>query len=307
MIFVRNVIFDEQQMWDEKTIEYIIKNVKQFDETISIIEIPHIDEIEDQQFGEDDLKDIADNLIRNPASLAETDEADVAVEEAADEVADEKNKQTKQNKLNWMANQYFSSDSFIVESMLVQFIFIAFNAASHCEEMTIETEEIKSMKNVFIKSAILDEFKKRQSNRFYNFKSQWILIKMSKAFTANFKHTFLFKSKHYKDLKGHPYEKDFRDFMEQQIKQHKQDFNSWTAVDRRKFSEHQILRCQWVFKYKTGKHGELLKCKTRIVVCGNQQHWSELFIQMITLVIAFFFESLLVWSLRLWREYIYFQ
>ena len=109
---------------------------------------------------------------------------------------------------------------------------------------------------------------------------------MQKTFTTNFKHIFFFESKHYKDFKNHSYEKNFRNFMKQQIKQHRQDFNSWTAVDRRESNGHQMLGCQWVFKYKTGKHGELLKCKARIVVCDNQQHWSELFTRAITLVIA---------------------
>ena len=48
IIFVRNVIFDEQQMWNEKTIKYIIKNIKQFNETIFIIKILHINEIKNQ-------------------------------------------------------------------------------------------------------------------------------------------------------------------------------------------------------------------------------------------------------------------
>ena len=32
-----------------------------------------------------------------------------------------------------------------------------------------------------------------------------------------------------------------------------------------------MVGCQWVFKYKTDKHGNLQKCKARLVVCGNQQ------------------------------------
>ena len=36
IISVRNVIFDEQQMWNEKMIKYTIKDIKQFDKTISI-------------------------------------------------------------------------------------------------------------------------------------------------------------------------------------------------------------------------------------------------------------------------------
>ena len=161
IISVRNIIFDEQQMWDEKTINYTIKDIKQFDETMFIIKIPHIDEIEDQQLGEDDLENIAKTPTRNPAILTKTDEADVTAEDNTIEIADEEDKQAEQDELNWMANQYSSSNNFIIETMLAQFIFIAFNAASHSEEMIIETERVKSMKNVFIKSAILNELKKR--------------------------------------------------------------------------------------------------------------------------------------------------
>ena len=70
-----------------------------------------------------------------------------------------------------MTNQYFNSNNFIIETMFVQFIFIAFNAIFHFKKIIIETEKIKLMKNVFIKSAILNELKKRQFNKFYNFKS----------------------------------------------------------------------------------------------------------------------------------------
>lgn len=37
-----------------------------------------------------------------------------------------------------------------------------------------------------------------------------------------------------------------------------------------------MLGCQWVFKYKTDKHGRLQKCKARLVVCGNQQRHHDL-------------------------------
>ena len=170
--------------------------------------------------------------------------------------------------------------------MFVQFIFIAFNAVFHFEEVIIEIEKMKSMKNVFIKSVILDELKKRQFNRFYNFKSRRVFSKMQKTFITNFKHIFFFEFKHYKNFKDHLYKKNFWNFMKQQIKQHKQDFNFWTTIDRRKSNEHQMLNCQWMFKYKTNKHGELLKCKTKIIICDNQQHWLKLFTQTITLIIV---------------------
>ena len=258
-------------MWNEKMIEYIIKNIKQFNETIFIIKISHINNIKNKQFDENDSKDIMNNQIHNSAIWTKIDEVDVAVDENADEIANKKNKQTKQNKLNWMANQYSNSDSFIIETMLVWSMFIAFNAAFHSEKITIETEKTKSMKNVFIKPAILNELKKRQFNRFNNFKSRQVFIKMQKTFIT-FSKIFFFEFGHYKGCKGHSYEKNFGNFIKQQIKQHKQDFDFWTAVDRWKSNGHQIIKCQWVFKYKTNKHGGLLKCKTRIVICDNQQH-----------------------------------
>lgn len=60
------------------------------------------------------------------------------------------------------------------------------------------------------------------------------------------------------------------------MNQHTEQFKSWTNVDRKEAHDDQILSCQWVFVYKTGKHGELLKCKSRLVVCGNQQIKNEL-------------------------------
>ena len=141
------------------------------------------------------------------------------------------------------------------------------------------------MNNVVIKSIILNELKKCQFNRFYNFKFQWIFFKMQKTFIANFKHSFFFKFKHYKDFKSHLYEKNFWNFMTQQIKQHKQDFNFWMIIDHWKFNEHQMLKCQWMFKYKTNKHDKLLKYKAKIIMYDNQQHWLKLFTQVIILTI----------------------
>ena len=100
IISVWNVIFGEQQIWNEKTIEYIIKNIKQFNETIFIIKILHINKIENQQFDENDSENITKTPIQNPTILVEIDEADVITENNIIKITDKKNKQTKQNKLN---------------------------------------------------------------------------------------------------------------------------------------------------------------------------------------------------------------
>ena len=106
-------------MWNEKIIEYIIKNIKQFNETISIIKIFHINEIKNQQFDENDSKNTAEISIRNPAILTEIDEVDVITENNIIKIVNKKNKQAEQNELNWMTNQYFKLNNFIIKIMFI--------------------------------------------------------------------------------------------------------------------------------------------------------------------------------------------
>ena len=48
-----------------------------------------------------------------------------------------------------------------------------------------------------------------------------------------------------------------------------------------------MLGCQWVFRYKIDKHGYLQKCKTRLVVYGNQQKYHALQTRATILAITF--------------------
>jgi hypothetical protein len=58
---------------------------------------------------------------------------------------------------------------------------------------------------------------------------------------------------------------------------------TFKEVDRTNTKGQQILGCIWVFKYKLDKHGNLQKCKARLVVCGNQQAAEDLFTRATTL------------------------
>ena len=53
VISVRDVIFDEDEVWDGKPIQYTAVDIKELDEAIQIIEEPQSDELEDVQLGED--------------------------------------------------------------------------------------------------------------------------------------------------------------------------------------------------------------------------------------------------------------
>ena len=74
--------------------------------------------------------------------------------------------------------------------------------------------------------------------------------------------------------------------MEIHIQQHRQQFKSWESVRSAIAKCHQVLECQWVFKYKTDNHGRLQKCKARLVVCCNQQKLYDLPTKAKTLAIT---------------------
>ncbi|OAQ65574.1 polyprotein [Purpureocillium lilacinum] len=81
--------------------------------------------------------------------------------------------------------------------------------------------------------------------------------------------------KTFRDLEGHPYKADFRKAQEDHMASHKQ-MGSFQEVPRSQARGQQVLSCMWVFTYKTDKHGYLVKCKARLVVCGNQQAKGDL-------------------------------
>ena len=74
--------------------------------------------------------------------------------------------------------------------------------------------------------------------------------------------------------------------MEIHIQQQRQQFKSWKSVSGANAKVHQILGCQWVFKYKTDKHGRLQKWKARLVVFGKQQKCHDLPTSATTLAIT---------------------
>ena len=69
------------------------------------------------------------------------------------------------------------------------------------------------------------------------------------------------------------------------IQKHQKQFKSWKEVSYKKLEVHQVLGCQWVFKYNTDKNGNLQKCKARLIIYSNEQQNHKLFTRAITLAI----------------------
>jgi hypothetical protein len=58
---------------------------------------------------------------------------------------------------------------------------------------------------------------------------------------------------------------------EQDHLQSHHDMQSWSEVVLETARMRQILDCMWVYIYKLNNRGELIKCKARLVVHGDQQ------------------------------------
>ena len=129
----------------------------------------------------------------------------------------------------------------------------------------------------YIEPAILDELQNQQNKRFYDFRQNKIPSRLHTAFTAGTHRQKLpAEPLNYRQLAGHQFEKEFRQSMDEQLRQHREQFKSWDVISSKEATGHQVLGCQWVFKYKTDKHNRLQKCKSRLVVCENQQRQHDL-------------------------------
>lgn len=73
------------------------------------------------------------------------------------------------------------------------------------------------------------------------------------------------------DLETHPLGKMFAEAEQDHLRSHR-EMSSWSEVARSSIKKRiQVLDCMWVYVYKFDKHGRFLKCKSRLVVRGDQQ------------------------------------
>ncbi|KID82365.1 polyprotein [Metarhizium guizhouense ARSEF 977] len=73
-----------------------------------------------------------------------------------------------------------------------------------------------------------------------------------------------------KDLADHPFRDQFIKAQQEHLASHEQ-MQSFVKVPWARAKGQRVLSCMWVFTYKTDRHGYLVRCKARLVVCGNQQ------------------------------------
>jgi reverse transcriptase-like protein/Pol polyprotein len=144
-------------------------------------------------------------------------------------------------------------------------------------EVPAQFEGVKESDNLASETPNRAEF---DENRFNDFKETKIATAWQGAFLRGRK----FKAhkrdlppppENYRQLERHPLREAFEEAQRQHLQEHTRK-GSWQVVERRLAKGHQILSSMWVFIYKTDKHGFLVKCKARLVVCGNQQKLGDL-------------------------------
>ena len=296
VVSVRDVIFDEDTIWDGKPIPYSDDDIKELDEAIVHIEIPESEalEMEDIQLVEDSEVDETTTTITRQADH-EDENLDVNPEES-EELA-------KENDEQWAQQQYPTPDSTMLETFMANAIrlpierpqFDSFGTDSLESEGVAADNQVldcvfdESTLSPTIEPAILDQLEKQQNDRFHDFNQYRIPSKLQTAFAAGIKvhrRNLPSEPSNYRQLNGHAFEKQFRENMAAHMQEHRKQFKSWKEVSHKEAEGHQVLGCQWVFKYKTDKHGNLQKCKARLVVCGNQQRNHNLPTRATTLAIT---------------------
>lgn len=290
MVSVRDVIFNEDKIWDGKPIQRTPDEIKVMDETIEVLQLPE-SETEDVHLGEDMPEDV--DVMPSIAHQNDQEAEDL-------DAFPETEKQAIDDDLAWAEHQYPSPNPSILEAFLANSVSLPVENADSSESEGVDqsheisfaataTEESDNSTKVDNleppEPAVLSQLQQQQDDRFYDFSQHRVPSKLQTAFSAGLHRPAAIgihrrdlppEPANYRQLKGHQYEKQFCENMEEHMREHRVQFRSWETVAYREAKGHQVLGCQWVYKYKTDKHGRLQKCKARLVVCGNQQKHHDL-------------------------------
>ena len=92
-----------------------------------------------------------------------------------------------------------------------------------------------------IEPAILNELCSQQKYRFFDFRQWRVPFKLQTAFVASaktYRQDFPPEPANYRQLAGHAFEKEFCDCMDDQIRQHREQFRSWEVVSSKEATGH---------------------------------------------------------------------
>ena len=309
VISARDVIFNKDEVWDGRPVRLSPAEIQELNEAVEVVEVPQADEQEDIQLAKnlDFSNPITQQHNHEMENLEEEEQAkrdDLAWSQSQYPTPDPSEFSRETSEINafltnLVENQRMTLKQGSAESFKSACIADLANSAdsaesegvwsnqtsqphhshfhSHGDKPYSDINSSEADQETYIEPAILDELQNQQDQRFYDFRQNRIPSRIHTAFTAGTHRRDLpIEPLNYKHFTGHRFEKEFRQSMDEQLRQHREQFRSWDVVSSKEATGHQVLGCQWVFKYKTDKHNRLQKCKSRLVVCGNQQRQHDL-------------------------------
>ena len=292
VISARDVIFNEDEVWDQKPIRLSSAEIQELDEAVEVIEIPQSDDQEDIQLAEDldfssPITHQHDHEIENleETEQAERDELNWARGQYPTPDASEPEFARKTSEINafltnLVENQRMTLKQGSAESSESAFIADLEDSADSVESEGVGSKQAYSqppnhhshshshphsqphdepysnlenlnlnLENLdpeaFIDLSILNKLQNQQNERFYDFRQNRIPSRLHRAFTAGTHRRELpSEPLNYKQLAGHQFEKEFCQSMDEQLRQHREQFKSWNVVSSKEATGHQVLGCQ---------------------------------------------------------------
>lgn len=176
VISVRDVIFNEEEVWDGNRIQFTPVDIKELDEAIEIVQVPRSEEAEDILIGEEEEVLGARRIPTESNAVPEQTSS-----EAYDEEAE---KQAQLDDIDWMENQYPTPDESVAEAFLARTIQIPMATAPRPLNVPAEAEGVEFGDDLLIEPSIIDSLAKRQSDQHYEYVPRIIPTKMHLAFNA---------------------------------------------------------------------------------------------------------------------------
>ena len=163
VVSVRDVIFNEDEVWDGMPLQRTAEEIKELDEAIQVIELPQADELEDIQLSED--LEVESEITRQTDHEAEDLDVDnIAGETDTDKLAEEEDQE-------WAQNQYPTPDSSVLEAFLANSASMPVDnlGRQHAYDTIADRDMADQCESEGVEPARLNQLDKQQKQRFYNF------------------------------------------------------------------------------------------------------------------------------------------
>ena len=184
VISVRDVIFNEDEIWNGESIQYTADRIQKMDDVIKIVQVSE-SEVEDIQLGEDLGEEVESAPAISYQNDYETEDHDVDVNANEAEAND--------NDLALAEGQYSTPDPSVLKAFFANLVGLPVENASSFEsegvdcnhkKLFIATTAKKEPEYCLLEPAVMTQLEKQQNNRFYEYSQCQIPSKLQTAFIA---------------------------------------------------------------------------------------------------------------------------